>query len=345
MDSVRYRLVREYGEDPIAYSTLQEDMRYFETSYGYIAYRHIMGIDITLGPPICPRHDREQIIGEFLKHSKRPLFSYISQDTVSTLGDSGMYCSSMGIDRHVDLHALLNSPGKAVSGALKKSNKVNFALRPLDFQQCDAEQIERLKAISKAYLGNALYSRELSFINRPMQYHNDGMLRAFTLNKYDKEHQGVFGYAVLNPYFQEGEIKGYLLDILRFEPTRLWGVWLSTVWHIAKILEKERLHLTLGFCPLYDLQEPTQGSSSLLNWQTRCAARLLRNSQYVRRLFELKSEIPGWQEPRYFASYSRNLIRHFLAFLNASGMSTHQLFGPELLRSMWSGFMPKVKNP
>lgn len=344
MDCHRSRLVQLHGADPIAYSTLQTDMHFFETSYGFIAYRTVSGMDITLGPPVCASEDIKTMLAQFLSRSRRPVFSYITQDTLTALKDTGLYCSGMGVDRYVDVGTFVQSPGKTVLGALKKSHKVNFTLQALNFRDCTSAQIERMETISKNYLKNAQCSFELSFINRPMQYQDDEMKRVFALCKYDGEHNGIFGYAVLNPYFKAGKVEGYLLDILRFEPTRLWGVWLSSVWQVARLLAVEGHGLALGFCPLYSLHNPSIGSSPWLNWQTRCAARLLGNVQYVRRLTELKSHIPGWQEPRYFASHSRNLLKIFLTFLNASGMNTRQLFGPELVRSVLAGVTPKMRQ-
>ena len=54
----RARQIAELSDDPIAFSTLQEGLAYCETSYGYIAYRRVLGVDITLGPPIAAPADR-----------------------------------------------------------------------------------------------------------------------------------------------------------------------------------------------------------------------------------------------------------------------------------------------
>lgn len=338
----RELLVRQYGQDPIAYSTLQDNMKYFDTSFGYIAYRKVMGMDITLGAPVCASHDTKELLERFLSFSIKPVFSYIPKDTVYELKNSRLYCAGMGVDRYVDVNTFLDKPAKSVLGALKKARKANFEIQVMDLSAGQSDKLKRLDVISSNYLKNAQCNFELSFINRPMHYEQDGMKRTFSLCKYDKEHQGIFGYAVLNPYYKDGHVDGYLLDILRFEPTRLWGVWLSAVWHFARLLSNEGYGLALGFCPLYGIQQSPVRSSSWLNWQTQRAAQLLSHSQYVRRLYELKSQIPGWQEPRFFASYSRNLMRNLFAFLNASGMNTSQLLGPELVRSMVAGLTTKA---
>jgi len=320
-------------------------MRYLDFADGYLAYRTVMGMDISLGPPICAERNRTNCIHQFLAHTRKPVMTYLPGNILPDLTDTKLYVSSMGIDHYVDMDALLRSPSKAVQGALKKSDKAKFDIQALDFDLCTPEQLAKLKMISTVYLRNAQCTSELSFINRPMQFHNDGMKRTFVLRKFDGETAGVFGYAVLNPYYTDGGVSGYLLDIIRFEPTRLWGVWLSTVWHFARMLAAQGYGLALGFCPLYGLQSSATRSSRWLNWQTHCASRLLRNSRYVRRLYELKSEIPGWQEPRYFASYSRNLGMILLGFINASGLTTRQLFGPELARSMVAGITTQRTMP
>jgi lysylphosphatidylglycerol synthetase-like protein (DUF2156 family) len=338
MSGGREALIRCFGTDPIAYSTLQANLEYFDTSFGYIAYRKVMGAQITLGPPVCANEDRKEILKRFLSYARRPILCYLPQSTLLDLEDSRLCCTGMGVDRYVDTTSLLSQPAKEVRGALKKARKVNFHLKPLDFTQVAASDQERLETISRKFLKQSQCSVEMSFINRPMTYQNDGMRRVFSLNKNDTEHNGMFGYAVLNPYYDKGSVQGYLLDILRFESTKLWGVWLSTVWHIAQLLSEEGHALSLGFCPLYGIEKAPVCSSTWLEAQMRWTAKYLSQSQYVRRLYELKSLIPGWEESRYFASYSPNLLMAFAALIKASGIRLSYLFGPELARSLIAGW-------
>lgn len=298
-------------------------------------------MEITLGPPVCALPDRKEMLARFIAAARHPLFCYLPHDVLPDLQDSGLHCAGMGMDRYVDITALTAQPASEIRGALKKADKVNFHVSALDLADISESQLKRLQSISRAYLQRSQCTIEMSFINRPMCYRDDGLRRVYALNKYDGEHigeyNGMFGYAVLNPYFHDGRVRGYLLDILRFEPTKLWGVWLSTVWHIARLLSREDCELSLGFCPLYGIHKSPVNSSAWLETQIRWMAKYLSKSQYVRRLHELKSLVPGPEYSRYFASHTRNLVPVFAALIKASGINLGYLFGPELFRAIAKG--------
>lgn len=336
----RESCIRQFGDDPIAYATLQPGLRYLDTSFGYIAYRRVFGTDISLGPPVCAQADRAELIGRFLAQSRRPLLCYIRGDIAEILDTTPLYCAGMGSDREVDHAALAQHPPSPLQGALKKSRAVGFNVEPVDMSQLDAQTHRRLQAISERYLQHARCRNEISFINRPMSFSEDGMRRNFLLQKFDGEHAGVFGYAVLNPIFESGTVVGYLLDTLRFEPTRLWGVWLSTVSALSQRLAREGKRLSLGFCPLYGVHAAPRRASPWLDLQMRCLARSFAAAPYLRRLRELKSSIPGYDEPRYFASHSRNAVSALLALLRASDVPLNSLLGLTAARAIRSGWTP-----
>lgn len=333
--------VRQFGTDPIAYSTLQPGLRYFQTSFGFVAYRRVGGMDITLGPPVCAVPDRRDMLRRFRAHSRRPIFCYVQRDVIQDLHDSDLHCAGMGVDRYVDHATLLADPPKEVQGACRKADAADFRIQPVEFAKLGPGMRARLQAITQRYFAHAQCSSEMSFLNRPMTLHDDGLRRGFLLVKHDREHAGAFGYAVLNPIFAHGRVSGYLLDILRFEPTRLWGIWLSTVAQLSALLAREGKALSLGFCPLYGIERAPARSSAWLDVQMRWAARFLASSQYVHRLHELKSLIPGRDEPRYFASFSRTLCVSLFVLLRASGVSVGSLFGRELARSIGAGLMAR----
>ncbi|MDH3701195.1 MAG: DUF2156 domain-containing protein, partial [Alphaproteobacteria bacterium] len=216
MTETRLELVRRYGADPIAYSTVQPAMQYFDTSFGYIAYRRIWGIDITLGPPVCDAKDSAAMVSRFLARSRRPIFCYVRRNFIDSLETSGLYCGGIGVDRIVDYDRFLNAPDKQVRSACKKAGKAKFELQQADFQTLPAPSRQRLDEITRNYFDKARCATEVTFVNLPMRFQEDGFRRAYLLTKHDKEHDGPFGYAVLNPIFSAGEVEGYLLDILRF---------------------------------------------------------------------------------------------------------------------------------
>ncbi|MDH3703809.1 MAG: hypothetical protein OEU46_21145, partial [Alphaproteobacteria bacterium] len=185
----------------------------------------------------------------------------------------------------------------------------------------------------------------VTFVNLPMRFQEDGFRRAYLLTKHDKEHDGPFGYAVLNPIFNAGEVEGYLLDILRFERTRLWGVWLSAVWQLATLLSREGKYLSLGHSPLHGIEPvPAQLSSPWFEMQMRWMVRRFAASNYLVHLRQLKTLVPGDEIPRYFASYSSALPVTFLAVIRASGVTFSGLLGTELLHAVKSGLNRKKKG-
>jgi lysylphosphatidylglycerol synthetase-like protein (DUF2156 family) len=343
MSAARAECVRRCGQgDLIACSALQEGLEVFETSFGFWAHRRVRGMDITLGGPICAPDDRPDMIRRFLSHARRPILFYVREDVLRDLDGAGLHCAGIGIDRHVDVDALLSAPDPQVRGAVRKARKARVHLEPLDLATLDRATRQRMDEITRRYLLGSEVTREMTFLNRPMSFVPDGMRRVFALHKHDQEHDGMFGYAVLNPIYEAGQVTSYLLDILRFEPTRLWGVWLSTVHALAERLSAEGFGLSLGFCPLHRVQPAPAGASRLLQAQIDWMVRYLSSTPYLRRLRELKDLVPGPEEPRYLASFSRLAIVSVYAVMEAMGVGFDYLFGPGLLDAFADGVRARL---
>jgi phosphatidylglycerol lysyltransferase len=327
--------IRRYADgDLIAASALQPGLQWFSTSFGLLPYRRVAGIDVTLGGPLCEPADRPELLRRFLSWSRRPILFYLREPTLALLDDSGLHAAGIGIDRHVDLDALLREPSKPVRGALTRARRAGFELRPLALERLDASTRARLEQITARYFAHAAVPREMAFLNRPMSYEPDGLRRVFALIKHD----GMFGYAVLNPIFAKGKRCGWLLDILRFEPTRLWGVWFSSVFALAQLLAQEGEALSLGFAPLHRVRTAPHARSRALEAQVDWMVRYLSTTSYLSRLRELKDAIPGPEEPRYLASYTRSLPTVLYAFLGAMGVAIQSLLGPGLLEVLREGW-------
>lgn len=176
-------------------------------------------------------------------------------------------------------------------------------------------------------------------LNWPMRYTDPGPRRIYALEKFDREHQGMFGFAALNPIYDGGQHTGYLLDILRFEPTKLWGVWLSTVHALARDLGQRGEQLSLGFAPLHRVRRAPRAGSRTLQAQFDWMARGFANTQYVRRLRELKDAIPGPEEQRYVASYTRSAPTVFYAFARAMKVP----FRLRLLEAIGQGMRTQIR--
>jgi lysylphosphatidylglycerol synthetase-like protein (DUF2156 family) len=343
MTAARAERVRRCGQgDLIACSALQEGLDVFETSFGFWAHRRVLGMDVTLGGPVCAPDDRPEMIRRFLARARRPILFYVREDVLRDLDGARLRCAGIGIDRHVDVAALLAAPAREVRGAVARARKARVHLEPLELAALDRATRQRMEAITRRYLAGSEVTREMRFLNRPMSYVPDGMRRVFALHKHDREHDGMFGYAVLNPIYDAGRVTSYLLDILRFEPTRLWGVWLGTVHALAGRLAAEGLGLSLGFCPLHRVRPAPVGASPLLQAQIDWMVRYLTSTPYLRRLRELKDLVPGPEEPRYLASFSRLAAVAVYAVVEAMGVGAGYLFGPGLLEALAGGVRARL---
>ncbi|MCP3139466.1 phosphatidylglycerol lysyltransferase domain-containing protein [Pyxidicoccus xibeiensis] len=322
---MKHDLVRAHGADPISYSTLQAGLSYFETSFGYIAYQRALGFDLTLGPPVCAPGDRAALLQRFLQAGRRPLFFYVQRDIAmlaAELGGARYRVSGMGVDKVLSLEAPDAGRSSRVHGALKKAVRGGFDVVEVRPSALDSGERARVDAITRAYLRRSSVPVEMRFINRPLTLEDDGLARMFLLR------QGVdarvFGYAVLDPYFEEGRAQGYLLNLIRFEPTRLWGVYYAVVATLAARLREEGVpQLSLGFCPLYGVD--TEGCTPGLARQVQWMERRFAGVDYLARLRELKDAFPGMTPQRYFVTPSPWAVTALLSFLRATGVPFGEL--------------------
>jgi lysylphosphatidylglycerol synthetase-like protein (DUF2156 family) len=350
----RADLVRLYGDDPIAFSTLQSGLLYCETSYGYIAYQRAWGIDITLGPPVAAAADRAALIERFLRCQRRPVFCYLraaDAQQVQALATRAparrLYAAGMGHDHLLDTSALRaghTAPPKPLQGARKHARRAGFSLARSDESEHPPALLARLHQISAAYLRKSQLPYEMRFLNRPFVPNEPqpagAAARIYLLQQRrssdDSPH--VFGYAVLNPWFRAGAVAGYLLDILRCEPTRQWGVFYAVVDALCQALHREGVAtLSLGLCPLQGTQADLGAlvrCSPILSAQLAWMERHLAAVPYVQRLRELKTSLPTVAVPRYFVSYSPLAAPAFAALMAACGIRLRSLLGPGLWQSL-----------
>lgn len=335
---MRHALVRAHGSDPISYSTLQPGLSYYETSFGYIAFHRAFGFDLTLGPPVCALGDRAELVQRFLRSRKRPLFFYVPRDVaelVAGLGGRRFRTSGMGMDKILELDAPAAEVHPRVRGALKKATRGSFEVAEVRPSALSPEERTQLDAITRSYLERSSVPVEMHFLNRPLGFEDDGLARMFVLR------QGagarVFGYAVLDPYFDGGRVQGYLLNLIRFERTRLWGVYYSAVAKLAERLRGEGVRqLSLGFCPLVGVE--TEGCSPVLSRQVKWMERRLAGIDYLTRLRELKEAFPGLTPQRYFVTPSPWAVTTLLALLRACRVPFL-----EIVRRSFSSSTPPVR--
>lgn len=308
----RFDLIGQHGTDPISVSTVQPGLSYFDTPHGYVAYQRAFGVALSLGGPVCAPEHELTLAQRFLDEVPDAALFYVNERVAR--GVTGFnFRAALGCDRVLDLQRDDTFSGAQAQSARRKADRAGFHLEP-------TRDVAFLKRVSAKALERSVVPYEMRFLNRPMTYANEGPSHVFAL----ATNNGPFGYAVIDPYFEAGEVKGYLLNLLRFEPTKLWGVYLAAVQAIADRLKAEGVReLSLGFCPLARLD--LDGSSLVMRPQLKWMQKKFGQLDYLARLCDMKSEPNGRWASRYLVTRTPQLLTPMLSFLELTGVPVLQL--------------------
>ena len=333
MTLTRERLVALHGRDSIAVSTLQPGLEAFASASGFLAYRRARGYDVVLGPPLCAPQHREELLAGFLARSRRPFFAYLDGETavlLRRLQPGRLFFSGIGVERVLALDGPPLPLAREAQSALRKATRAGFHLEPVEFPGLAPELRLHLEAINARFVRRSQVGRELGFINRPMSFAPDAPGRLFLLRCGGAP---PFGFAVLDPYLHPDGRRAYLLNVVRFDPTRLWGVYLATVALLLELLRGEgAAELSLGMCPMYRVHTPPElRSSALLDWQMRLLVRWRSHFYDLAPLERMKELLPGRDLQRFIALPTRFVPGPLHALMEVSGMT-------------WSGMVEAQKE-
>jgi lysylphosphatidylglycerol synthetase-like protein (DUF2156 family) len=314
-----YDCIKQFSDgDMISYAHLQPQLERLETSYGMWSYRSIGDITFTLGGPLCAPEDRVSMYHKLLQQKKKPILFYLTEDALEFVKESSLYVVGIGVNRRIDTPIFLQNPSKKVKSACKKSRKGGVVWEEIFDEQVVLSSLSR---ISNSYLNNSQYQQEMSFINMPLQCGFATHRRLFVIRGRDTH---MLGFVYLNPIYKKGRLVGFLLDMLRFIKTKIWGLWFSTVYTLAQVLQREGLELYLGFCPLHDIKIPKNNHSKTLQAQMIAISQTFQSVQYIKNLREMKEEIEGYNTPRFMASYTRSLPTSLGVFMKAMNIDPTQ---------------------
>ena len=117
----------------------------------------------------------------------------------------------------------------------------------------------------------------------------------------------LFGFFTLDPYRRRGELVGGQLHQIRFEPTRIWGVYYTVVaWAAEWLRERGLAHLALGACVLDEVERreglPRFWGAELLG---QLAHDHLDRFHSMTRLTQMKLTFPGRSIRRFLAGPAR----------------------------------------
>lgn len=204
--------VRRWGSHSLAYSILQPGMLYFGgPGAGVIAYRRVWGQCIVLADPVADPRYRDEILSDFLAEHPRAVFMQVTAWTAETLKARGFRASVVGVENEiaVDRYSLSGRRMQDLRHYRNKAVKGGVVVA----EETDCERLrEELKPVSDAWLpSKSWHQRELEFLARPYQLTPELGVRIFTARIEGR----AKGFVVLDPMYEEGVCRGYVVTILR----------------------------------------------------------------------------------------------------------------------------------
>jgi len=213
---------RKYGSHPIAFSTLQPDVQYFQHGDGYIPFRvskfwhGFPKAAFTLGDPICPEEAVGETIDAFLAEHPRTCFCQVfNQPTLKALSERGFYINEFGIETMLDLksHDFRGQSSQTLRTTRNHAEMAEIKIMEAKMSDIDTKE---LTGLSSGWIGSKMsYEDEITFLARPLPEHDEDDVRNF----YAFDRTGkLAGFVVFDPIYNDGKVIGYSADILRDRP-------------------------------------------------------------------------------------------------------------------------------
>ena len=318
-----------YGSHSLAYSTLQPGLRYFfsENRSGFIAYwllqRGCRNSRLVLGDPICSSEEAPALIKAFITETEavaksQCCFWQIGPQTGRILTESGFFVNPMGDDPIVDLagFSLRGKDRKYLRGCWNQAAAAHVTYREVSDPGTCATDLSRIS--SEWLRTRSLHPFELRFLVRPLECSNELGVRKFVA-----ERDGTpLAFVVFDPLYEGGKPIGYYGNFMRSIDRELNRLRTAVVIHAALRFRSEGHRImTIGLSPSCQVFPVRSFRSSLVTRVTTWAIYRWCNWLYSFNGLEgYKSHYKGSNNPVYFATRNRCVLRDFFDLLEALGI-------------------------
>ena len=297
-------LLRRHGSHCMSYSTLQPGMRYFQNGHnGYVAYETQWGKSFALSDPVCASGERDSLVDAFVDANRGAGFIQASENLCRYLHRRhGYHYTQIGTETWFDLAGwdLKGGARKLLRKYRNRGEKLGVRLVEADEKSLAAlgGEIERVKATwLKSRVVNG---RRMTFLVRPETENEPDARRFLTFLN-----ERLIQYTVCDPLYENGEVLGYNINLLFYDPGDFCGVNYFTVTSILDVLRAEGARwATLGLAPFLNLQTAPNEHFGL-RW---AMALLYAKCNFIynfKGLVRHKKEYATEQRPVFYASRSR----------------------------------------
>lgn len=301
-----FPLVRAHGRHSLAYSVLQPGMGYWgEVGRVAIAFRVNLGQVSVLGDPLCAPEYREDFLRAAVERFPNALFMQISAHTAAILRGMGRPVTPVGVENEIDT-GTFTLAGKAMADLRHYRNKAAKGGVVVEERTDDVALRAALLPVSRAWLPRKSFiGRELEFLARPFQLAPEPGTRIFVGTAAGR----LLAFVVLDPMYDAGEVRGYVVTILRHVPDAPEGTVDAIVLRaILRLAEEGVPLLSLGVSPFYRLdalgEEYGRGSApvyhlyrALYRWGNpiyHFRGLSFHKSRYRARTLPVFTSVPRW---------------------------------------------------
>jgi lysylphosphatidylglycerol synthetase-like protein (DUF2156 family) len=325
--AVRLEHLQQYGKGSLAYSALQEGLKYFTHDLGFVAYRQLddgPGSVVVLSDPICSKANLRAFMDEFLKVKNDPIFLHISHETAEICNEKGFTVNQLGVETFIDIQEfnLVGNKKQQLRNARNGGNK--DGLKVIEIEEMSVDLLKAFKRISDEWMQEKVANaNEMRFLVRPMVYVDEIDVRKFVALKDEK----IVGFCVFDPMYEEGKVMGYIANQLRSS----WNSTYSVVDYIIleamdKFKAEGKKSLSLGLSPFFKVDDTQEFKhSKLLSAHFKYAfekANFLYSFKNLARHKSLyRPELPGAHEEKvYTAAKTRFLFVRMIDVYHTLGL-------------------------
>jgi lysylphosphatidylglycerol synthetase-like protein (DUF2156 family) len=262
----RITQLKQYGSFSLAYSTLQDGLKYFETDDGYLAYTMYLGTSFVLADPVAPVSVWPQLIVRFLRGYPHSCFCQVSRQLAQLLVRHGFAINEFGTDfqLHIPTYEFTGANKFHIRYAERTLNKSGFRIAELhETTVCWAS----VRKVSELWKRRRPYiTRETAFLSRPIVFADEIDTRKFFV----LGPSGIVAFVFFDPIYQAGAVIGYLSNAKRFQETAPEGFdYAVTKFALERFRREGKTLLHLGAAPFHGVTDSDFPANPVTSWLAR----------------------------------------------------------------------------
>jgi lysylphosphatidylglycerol synthetase-like protein (DUF2156 family) len=334
------QLLRRYGSNSLAYSSLQSGMSHFLQANGYIAFVPLDRSEqepLCLADPICSQDDMEQLLDQFISTHSYPIFVYIRKPTATILSEKGFLVNEIGTEVVIDLEQFSLSGGDKAFLRSQRNRAVKDGIFVRE-KPCGEVGAEVLAKLSNDWMHKKVVScNELSFLVRPAIYTDEVDVRKF----FAYREQRLVGFGAFDPIYRDGAVISYLANTLRAADEVGYSVRDLIILEALKVFKEQgKETLSLGYLPLHKVEDGEEFKHSrALKWIFR---NVYEHANFIYEFKDLafhksryRPGTPGCNEFKIYCAYKEPARLHLLlSILERCGINLADQLEKKLVKSV-----------